>query len=667
MKEIKYPEHLVFGLDIGTRSIVGTIGYKEEETHRFKVVAQDFAYHETRAMMDGQIHDIKKVSELILRVKHQLEEKVGSPLTDVCIAAAGRVLITRTVKASCEFQEECFISEEEIHSLELLAVEKAYDELRAEQGTQELHFYCVGYSVIRYYLNDFAITNLDGHKAQKIEGEVLVTFLPEEVIDSLYAAVEQAGLSVVNLTLEPIAAIEAAIPEEYRLLNIALVDVGAGTTDISITKDGAITAYGMIPGAGDEITEVIAKRCLVDFNTAEKIKIDCSRKKTISYKDILGTSHKVLSKDLIEEAEEAISRMTGRIGEKIREMNGGRPPSAVFVVGGGGKLAGFTAGIAKSLSLLPERVALRGPEVLGMVDFLEPGVKKDSLLVTPIGICLNFYQQRNHFIFIHINDKRIKLYNNDKLTIVDGAMKAGIPHEALFPRRGRALHFTLNGQARMIRGELGEAAVIRLNGKIAGLNAKIFQNDKIEIMESTMGKDAEYEIGRLPEYHGSISIQFNGKKITCPKFAQVNGELVSQYYSIQDNDKVEILDYYTVEEIFAFMDVEWTGQVWVNHMPAGLTEKVYENFSIDMELSQYRPGNETPDGKDGKKIHVLVNDRDVVLEKKERYKMVDVLDFYPVDLSLGKEKRMVTEVNGERSDFTKEIQSGDTIKIYWED
>lgn len=93
-------------------------------------------------------------------------------------------------------------------------------------------------------------------------------------MDGLYAAVERAGLHVENLTLEPIAAINIAIPERFRLLNIALVDVGAGTSDISITKDGSIIAYGMIPAAGDELTECIAKHYLVDFQEADRMKCE---------------------------------------------------------------------------------------------------------------------------------------------------------------------------------------------------------------------------------------------------------------------------------------------------------------------------------------------------------------------------------------------------------
>ena len=78
-------------------------------------------------------------------------------------------------------------------------------------------------------------------------------------------------LTVENLTLEPIAAINVVVPEDIRLLNIALVDIGAGTSDIAISKDGSIIAYDMVTTAGDEITEAIMQKCLCNFENAEKI------------------------------------------------------------------------------------------------------------------------------------------------------------------------------------------------------------------------------------------------------------------------------------------------------------------------------------------------------------------------------------------------------------
>ncbi|MBQ5918704.1 MAG: rod shape-determining protein, partial [Lachnospiraceae bacterium] len=536
MGELKLPEHLVFGLDIGTRSIVGSVGYMDGK--KFNVAGHYVKEHETRAMMDGQIHDIAKVGETIDFVKRELENQIGRPLNDVCIAAAGRVLKTVTIHVDMDRADDMAVTDEDIYSLDMLGVEKAYDIMRADYP--DVEFYCVGYTVVKYYMNGYIIGNLEGHKGKNIGADILATFLPNEVIEDLYSATSIAKLNVANLTLEPIAAINIAIPENFRLLNIALVDVGAGTSDISITKDGSIIAYGMIPHAGDEITEAILNRCLCDFKTAETIKLNSMKKstKSISYKDVMGLKQKLTPAEVRDMYADTVDNMTREIAEKIKELNGGKSVNAVFVVGGGGKAFGFTESLANHLGIPKERVALRGEEVLGDVNFLVEGVKKDPLLVTPIGICMNFYNQKNHFIYVNINDERIKLYDNDHLTVVDAAMQIGFPNEALFPKRGKSLSFNLNNKLKMIKGDLGEAAYITVNGHEANINSKIAKNDKIYIKESTAGEDAIYTVGQLAEYKESISFMINGVNVTCPKFAEVNKELVTASYSIQDGDDI---------------------------------------------------------------------------------------------------------------------------------
>ena len=106
---------LVFGLDIGTRSIVGTVGYLNGG--KFHVLAQRSKEHETRAMLDGQIHDIGKVGETISQVKEQLEADLGRELTEVCIAAAGRVLRTVTTYVEHSFESDREITQEDVYSL----------------------------------------------------------------------------------------------------------------------------------------------------------------------------------------------------------------------------------------------------------------------------------------------------------------------------------------------------------------------------------------------------------------------------------------------------------------------------------------------------------------------------------------------------------------------
>lgn len=708
--EAQLPDDFVFGLDIGTRSIVGTVGYRQPDGH-FVVVAQAAVQHETRAMLDGQIHDIGKVADTIRSVSDQLEQLTGKKLNNVCIAAAGRVLKTVEQEAEVTFTTETVVTTEHVYSLDMLAVEKAHETLR-QSDNSGLKYYCVGYSVMRYYQNDYPITNLEGHKCSKIRTELIATFLPEEVVDGLYAAVERAGLHVENLTLEPIAAINIAIPERFRLLNIALVDVGAGTSDISITKDGSIIAYGMIPAAGDELTECIAKHYLVDFQEADRMKCESTEQEEVEFQDIMGLPMTVKSSDIAEVVRENVQSITKQVAEKIIELNGDKSVSAVFVVGGGGKITGFTECLAEYLGVAKERVALRGSEVLREVTFLRQDLEIDSLLVTPIGICMNYYEQRNNFVFVSVNGERIKLYDKGNLTVLDAALQKGLTNDKVFPQRGDAVAYYVQGNLRMQRGEPGESAVIRVNGEEASIATPIHQNDVIEIEVSTKGKPGSIEIQALPEYKSAISFYVNGTKVDCPCFVSANGQLVSAYYEIQNEDKIEILPYYTLEQLLDFMDIAAEGEVLVNHVPANLQTKVYENFSVDCQITDkfyeteavpqesmgssdmtaiersHEPmsvGDTTDESQSSETVNtenitdeqksqsfdpekdfaITVNGEPYALRGKTHYILVDVLDIYPIDTSKAHGDYMEIKINGMDAEFSQPLAEHDAVILRW--
>ena len=697
----------VFGLDIGTRNVVGTVGYRDEN-EEFIVVAQNIKEHGTRAMLDGQIHDIGRVARTISEVKADLEEQIHQPLSDVCIAAAGRVLKTVTTHVEYDYSEESVVTGEDVHTLHLLGVEKAQEILK-EQNDTRYKFYCVGYSVVKYYLNEEPFINLEGHKADRIGEDIIVTFLPEDVVDGLYSAVGQAGLTVANMTLEPIAAINVAIPENFRMLNIALVDVGAGTSDISITKDGSIIAYGMIPHAGDELTEVIVQHYLVDFKMAEYMKIQSTMSDQITYEDIMSIEHTISSSDLWEVVSGTVEKITSEVASKIRELNGDKTVSACFVVGGGGKIHGFTEKLAEYLELPKERVALRGEEVLKEVIFEQEDIKKDPLLVTPIGICLNYYEQKNNFIMVRFNGERMKLYDNNHLTIVDAALQAGFPKEQLFPKRGLPINFTVNGSARIARGEAGEPAIVTMNGRAANINTPLEPNCEITIEPSTSGDDARYTIAQLDEYStATLNFQINGKMITCPKFVQVNGSLEPGSYEIKEGDVIETRNFYTVSQVAEFMDIvlDMNQKIYVNNKEATPETLVYENFSIDWGMldesyenfveesneNSYEntDGYETTDSYEEEnsytnpesqestyangntdsytnEIIVTVNGEPVTLMGKEDYIFVDIFDRITFDLNAGKGRAIATVLNGLDAEFTAKLKDGDKIDLYWKE
>ena len=228
----------------------------------------------------------------------------------------------------------------------------------------------------------------------------------------------------------------------------------------------------------------------------------------------MSISHTIPSKEIWELVAPTVEKITSEVAAKIKELNGDKTVSACFVVGGGGKIHGFTEKLAGHLDLPTERVALRGEEVLKEVTFEQEDIKKDPLLVTPIGICLNYYEQKNNFIMVRFNGERLKLYDNNRLTIVDAAMQAGFPNDQLFPKRGMPINFTVNGGARIARGEAGEAAIVTMNGQPANINTPLEPNSDITIEPSTAGDNAVYTIGQLPEYHESvISFVINGQNV----------------------------------------------------------------------------------------------------------------------------------------------------------
>ena len=103
-------ENTIFALDIGTRSIIGMVGVVEEE--KVKIIAIEKVEHTERAMIDGQIENIEKVTSLARKVKARLEEKVNFQLSRVCVAAAGRALRTKRAEYEINLPGKQLIDDE---------------------------------------------------------------------------------------------------------------------------------------------------------------------------------------------------------------------------------------------------------------------------------------------------------------------------------------------------------------------------------------------------------------------------------------------------------------------------------------------------------------------------------------------------------------------------
>ncbi|WP_283609104.1 cell division protein FtsA [Faecalispora anaeroviscerum] len=544
------PENYVFALDIGTRSVIGIVGVPRGE--RLEVCAIEIAEHEKRAMIDGQIEDIEQVSRVAGLVKKRLEVRVGYPLNRVCVAAAGRALRTCEVHFELDLQTPQVITPEILCRLEAGAVQQAEHEFSppTEEESRSL-FYLVGYSVSRYLLDNYPLASLLDHRGQQLSADVIATFLPREVVDSLYSAMQKCGLEVSSLTLEPIAAMNAAIPQSLRLLNLALVDIGAGTSDIAVSRDGGVVGYTMATIAGDEVTEALMREYLVDFPTAEKIKLRLGQDDDISFQDILGLEQQVSPAELKEKLTPVLRRLAEEITQQILAANG-EAPSAVFLVGGGSKLPGLCACVAELLGLPTARVALGGRNFSAYLTKADPSLTTPEF-ATPLGIAVSSALNLiNDSFTILLNGTRAKLFRSNSLSVLDVLLMNGWRHDQMIGRSGKSLVFELDGENKMIYGDHPTLAKIQLNGQDASLSDTVKAGDTIIFEPAQGGRDATLTLGEMIDLHSPGTVFLGSEEISLGLRAAVNGQPGTPEQTIHTRDRIRTRPVSTLEQLLSF-------------------------------------------------------------------------------------------------------------------
>lgn len=540
-------KNLTFALDIGTRSIVGILGVNEDSC--FRVIDYEQQFHLERTMRDGQIENIELVAKVIASVKETLESRNHVALSSVCIAAAGRTLITKRISHTQDLDPNEEITPRLLHAIEYCALGMAQAEFENEIAGNKEHmssFYCVGYSVIKYILDGYESSTILGHKGNTVSIEVIAAFLPQNVVQSLYAVTNMNGLTVENLTLEPIAAINVIVPKDIRLLNIALVDIGAGTSDIALSKNGSIVAYDMVTTAGDEITEMIMQKCLTNFTTAEEIKLALGEEgEEIEYTDILGLPHHDAKQNIITQIQPAIDALGESISKRILDINNG-PPMAVFLVGGGSQIPGLSQVLSTHLSLDGQYIAIAGKQPMQNIKLHSPKLKNPEF-ITPIGIgALTSIYNGCDFFSIMVNGKRMMLLNQGESKVLDALLLSSVKPQSLIGISSRAVTYYINGKRYVKKGVHSVPGELYVNGKPASVDTVIKQGDEIVAKEAIDGKSPVITIADvIDELAMTFKIHWNGQEMEYTPTFTLNGRTLLPSYVIKplDDMKAEIAPY----------------------------------------------------------------------------------------------------------------------------
>ena len=642
---------MIYALDIGTRSIIGVVGRAEDD--RFHVLAIEKQEHSKRAMMDGQIEDIDQVARVVKDVTARLEQRLECKLRRVCIAAAGRALRTEKGHFSMELPKVRRISDELIGQLEAGAVSAAETALHTAVERQE-RFFLVGYTVSRYLLDGYPMSTLRGHNGQKLEADVVATFLPAEVVESLYSAMKAVGLEVASLTLEPIAAINATIPRDLRLLNLVMVDIGAGTSDIAVCRDGSVVGYTMATVAGDEITESIMRTYLVDFSTAERIKADAGSRAAIYFTDILGLEQELDPQELAGVLKEPIRELAEELGRRIKDLNGG-PPSAVFLAGGGSKLGGLRQAISAALEMDERRVAIAGNN-FKLSAFADDEDLNDPEYATPLGIAVSAgLGLISDSYRLTLNGQPAKLFRSGTLTALDLLLMNGYVYNDLIGRTGQSLVINLDGKRTLFRGEPATPSVLKINGEEKPASTVIQSGDVIDFTPARAGVSAVRTLEELLGADGAAEALVNGLPAAPDRLLQTGDEVrthavvpVAMPQAAPEN----------VEVPFA--------------ADAGRPEMLVEHEELMPEQGAVTPAasdKQESMGVPGGQRMFFLNGRALVMPAKpnnEPYYLMDMLDCSGIDFE-HLEKRVILQVNGAEGQFTQILQDGDAVVIRTED
>ncbi|MEO0779977.1 MAG: cell division protein FtsA [Bacteroidota bacterium] len=258
----KRNNEVVVALDIGTTKVCAIAGRRSEHG---KIEILGIGKVESLGVSRGVVSNIDKTVQAIRQAVQAAERQCGEDLKVVYVGIAGqhikslqhRGILTR----DNDFTE---ISHADIDKLI-----NDMHKLVLPPGDKILHVIPQEYTID----NEQGITDPIGMSGVRLEANFHIITGQITASNNIHRCVERVGLQMADMTLEPIASAAAILSEEEKEAGIVLVDMGGGTTDITIFHEGIIRHTAVIPFGGNVITRDIKDGCTVMHQQAEKLKV----------------------------------------------------------------------------------------------------------------------------------------------------------------------------------------------------------------------------------------------------------------------------------------------------------------------------------------------------------------------------------------------------------
>ncbi|GGG35044.1 cell division protein FtsA [Hymenobacter glacieicola] len=255
-------DKIVVGLDIGTTKICALVGRKNE-FGKLEILGMGKAVSE--GVVRGIVSNIDKTVDAIKKAIRQAEEQSGINIGVVNVGIAGQHIKSLQHNGSITRAS----ADNEITLDDVNRLTNDMYRLVTPPGSEIIHVMPQDYKV------DYEEGILDpvGMSGVRLEGNFHIITAQSTAINNINKCVTKAGLEIDNLILEPLASSMSVLSDEEKEAGVALIDIGGGTTDLAIFKDGIIRHAAVLPFGGNIITSDIKQGCLVMQNQAEQLKV----------------------------------------------------------------------------------------------------------------------------------------------------------------------------------------------------------------------------------------------------------------------------------------------------------------------------------------------------------------------------------------------------------
>ncbi len=379
-------ENIVVGIDVGTTKIAVFIGQRDSEG---KISIIGMGKTESDGVERGVVKNIQQTSTAIKAAVEQAETMANYQVKEVYVGIAGHHIKSLRHRGNIMICEDNHI----ITMQDVDRLKREQNNLMLAPGEQIIHVVAQSYSVD----GDTSTTDPVGRIGKCLEGDFNLITGNVTNIQNIYHSVRLAGYEVKELVLEPIASAEAVIDATEKDAGICLVDIGGGTTDIAIFKDGILRHTAVVPLAGNVITDDIKEGCSIIKTQAEALKInfgrclesDNSQNEIISIPGFRGRESREISVQTLASIIKArVKMILDQVQYEIHSTDYDKRLIAGIVLTGGGAKIKDIVQLTEFITGLDARIGIPNEHLSGTIT----DEMKHPMHATGIGLVLKGFQ-----------------------------------------------------------------------------------------------------------------------------------------------------------------------------------------------------------------------------------------------------------------------------------